>query len=438
MKTHEVQALYVLRTSGKTHFVYGIFPALLCLFMAGCLPASRQLPENPGKIVVNILFGQSNSDPGIEDMFTEKLNTEFPDVTIEWESIDWGDYFSSEMQAKIASGEVPDIIIGKAQDVAAYQSSGFLASFSPEECAMIRQDKLDSVMVNGKVYGLPYNAFYQGLLYNKNIFWRYGIEIPSSPEEMENVIRRLEEAGITPFAAHFRENWYAGNIAMQFAINQVFSQNPDWGDEFRSGLQDFVNSNEYTACFKQVETIWKHTWPDAATVNQNECVKRFANEEAAMYLTGTWSIPPLFSIRPSLMIGIFPFPNESGDARLIFEPNLTFMKNAGSPNLQLVEEMIAAIYHDTELAKSICEFSGTTSLLNGVETNSLRWLGQDIDGYREKENLVDVTLGNRQIVWHFQAACAVQINAWLTGQIKFEDVLRYADENRFESGALVR
>jgi ABC-type glycerol-3-phosphate transport system substrate-binding protein len=438
MKTHEKRVFCVLKSSGETCLVYRIFPALLCLFITGCFPVSRQLPENPEKIVINILFGQSNSDPGIEDMFTEKLNTEFPDVTIEWESIDWGDYFSSEMQAKIASGEVPDIIIGKAQDVAAYQPSGFLASFRSEEYAMIRQDELDSVTVNGEVFGLPYNAFYQGLLYNKNIFWRYGIEIPSSPEEMERIIRRLEEVGITPFAAHFRENWYAANIAMQFAVNQVFAKNPHWGDEFRSGLQDFVKSEDYAACFRQVETVWKHTWPDAATVNQSECVKRFANEEAAMYLTGTWSIPPLFSIRPKFMIGIFPFPNESGDARLIFEPNLTFMKNSGSPNLRLVEEMIAAIYHDTELAKSICEFSGTMPLLNGVDTGDLRLLGQDINSYREKGTIVDVTLGNRQIVWHFQAACAVQINAWLTGQIKFEDVLRYADDNRFESGALLR
>jgi ABC-type glycerol-3-phosphate transport system substrate-binding protein len=437
MKAHE-KRVFVLRTSGEAHWAYRIFLVLSFLSMAGCFPASRQLPENSEKVVVTILFGQSNSDPGIEDMFTEKLNMAFPDVVIEWESFDWGDYFSSEMQAKIASGEVPDIIIGKAQDVAAYQPSGFLAPFSPEEYAMIRQDKLDGVRVNGEVYGLPYNAFYQGVLYNKNIFWRYGIEVPSSPEEMEMVIRRLEKVGITPFAAHFRENWYAGNITMQFAINQVFSKNPNWGDEFRSGLRDFVKSEEYAACFKQAETIWKHTWPDAATVNQSECAKRFANEEAAMYLTGTWSVPPLFSIRPKLMMGIFPFPNESGDAGLVFEPNLTFMKNRESPNLPVVEEMIAAIYHDAELARSICEFSGTTSLLNGVETGGLRQLAQDINSYRENGNLVDVTLGNRQIVWHFQAACAVQINAWLTGRIQFEDVLQYADENRFESGALLR
>jgi ABC-type glycerol-3-phosphate transport system substrate-binding protein len=409
-----------------------------CLLLEGCFPAFRQEREYPKKTVFTVLFGQSNSDPGLEDMLTEKINNVFPEVTLEWESFDWGDYFSSEMRAKIASGEVPDLIIGKAQDVAAYQPSGFLAPFHLEEYTKIKPDVLDSVTVNGEVYGLPYNAFYQGVLYNKNIFWRYGLEVPATLEEMEKVVRRLEEVGVTPFAAHFRENWYVGNIVMQFAINQVFAKNSKWGDEFRSGRRSFLESEEYGACFRQVETIWKHTWPDAATVNQSECAKRFANEEAAMYLTGSWAVQPLFSIRPKMMIGIFPYPNEAGDARLIFEPNLTFMKNAESPNLQLAESMLAAIYSDAELAKKICDFTRTTSLLNGVETDSLRQVEQDINVYKETGKIVDVTTGNRQIVWSFQAACAVQINAWLAGKIEFKDILQFADDNRFESGGVFR
>jgi ABC-type glycerol-3-phosphate transport system substrate-binding protein len=411
---------------------------LPCLLLAGCFPGFRQEQEYPRKTVFTILFGQSNSDPGLEDMFTEKLIREFPNVTLEWESFDWGDYFSSEMQAKIASGEVPDIIIGKAQDVAAYQPSGFFAPFRPEEYERIQKDWLDSVTVNSEVYGLPYNAFYQGVLYNKNIFWRYGLEVPATLEDMDNVIRRLEEVGITPFAAHFRENWYAGNITMQFAINEVFARNPEWGEEFRSGLRSFSESGEYAACLRQVETLWKHTWKDAAAVNQSECAKRFANEEAAMYLTGTWSVQDLFSIRPNLMIGIFPYPNKTGDARLIFEPNLTFMKNTESPNLELAELMIASIYRDTELARTICDFTRTTPLLTGVQTDSLQRVEEDINAYKNAGKIVDATLGNRQLVWRFQAACAAQINAWLSGKIPFEDVLQFADDNRFESGAMFR
>jgi ABC-type glycerol-3-phosphate transport system substrate-binding protein len=420
----------------KIHKNLALCTALFLL--AGCFPSYR--PENKGaqKIVFTVLFGQSNSDPGLEDMLTEKINRESPNVTLEWESVDWGEYFSQEMQAKIASGEVPDMIIGKAQDVTAYQPSGFLAPFENNEYAVIQNDAMDSVTVNGKVYGLPYNAFYQGVLYNKNIFWRYGLEVPKTTEEMDRVIRRLEEVGITPFAAHFRENWYVGNITMQFAINQVFPQYPEWGREFRSGLRSFAESKEYRECFRQVKIIRDHTWTDAASVNQHESAKRFANEEAAMYLTGTWAIQSLYSIRPKIEIGIFPYPNETGDARLIYEPNLTFMKNAGSPNLKLAGEIIDAIFRDTELARTICAFTQTTPLIEGIKAESIHRIEDDIDAYKSTGRIVDVTRGNRQILWKFQAACAAQINGWLSGKIEFEDVLKFADDNRFDSGAASR
>ncbi len=33
-----------------------------------------------------------------------------------------------------------------------------------------KKDALKEVTVNGAVYGIPYNAWYQGVIYNKDIF----------------------------------------------------------------------------------------------------------------------------------------------------------------------------------------------------------------------------------------------------------------------------
>lgn len=405
----------------------------LALALSGCAQSEIQTPELPPKTVLTVLFGQSNSDPGLEDMLTDKILAEFPELSLEWESVDWGDYFAAEMQAKIASGEVPDLIIGKAQDVPAYQSSRYLASFDESFYGRIQERALDSVTVGGTVYGLPYNACYQGVIYNKNIFRQYGLEVPETLDEMEEVIARLGEAGVTPFASHFRENWYVGNITMQFAANQVFLKNPSWGDEFRAGLQSFGKSEEYANCFRQVDAIYQNTWPDALTVNQYECAKRFVNGEAAMYLTGSWSVQALYALQPDMQIGIFPYPNQDGTAQLLLEPNLTFMKNAYSSNSGMVDDILRSIYSDSELARTACAFTQTESLLKDVETDSLRQLRDSIDRYTADGRILDVTVGNRQLVWTFQDACASRIYDWLEGKIEFEEVLRFADSNRSQS-----
>ena len=407
----------------------------LLIGLPGCTGSYVQTVEEPSRRIITVLFGQSTSDPGLEDMLIDIINSEFPDISLIWESVDWGDHFSNEMQARLASGEVPDIIIGKAQDVAAYMSSGFLAEFDPSFYSNIREEMLESVMVEGKVYGLPYNVFVQGVLYNKNIFWRYGLSPPETLAEMDAVLARLNGAGVTPFATHFRENWYVSNVSMQFAVNQVFLDNPFWGDEFREGIRSFGTSQEYAACYMQVKTLLDNTWDDAMTVDLYECVRRFASQEAAMFMTGTWSLQMIAAMRPDLSIGIFPYPNESGTAKLLVEPNLTFMKNARSEHVGIAGEIIKSIFNNEELAKDICEFTKTLSALRDVEADSMRQIADDISYFIDNQQTTDVTAGNRQLVWRFQDACAGQVYDWLEGRIEFEDVLRFADDNRTESGA---
>jgi ABC-type glycerol-3-phosphate transport system substrate-binding protein len=398
---------------------------------SGCtffLPAEPEIATP--KTVITVLHGQSTSDPGLEDMLSEKIASAFPDVILEWDSMDWGEYFSGEMRAKIASDTVPDIIIGKAQDVASYYSSGYLASFGEEFTQHIKPEGLHNVTIGGEVYGLPYNMLYQGVLYNRNIFYRFGLEVPRTTEDMEQLITRLNEVEITPFASHFQENWYSANILMQFAANQVFPVYPEWGDEFRAKLRSFSSSKEYIQCFEQVKTVFCNSWPDAMTVNQSKCNKRFANEEAAMFVTGTWSIQTLHSIRPDMKIGFFPYPNQRGDAKLIYEPNITFMRNAHSENTELADKIILALIEDKELAASVAAFTQTESLIKDVEVDSLTMIRDDVDDYMQNSKAIDVTIGNNQLIWYFQDICAQQMAPWLNDKTSLESMLGFADANR--------
>lgn len=407
-----------------------VLSGVVCL--CACTPFFPvEPPATPApKTVVTVLNGQSTSDPGLEDMLSQKIAEEFPDVVLEWDSVDWGDYFSEEMRSKIASGTLPDIIIGKAQDVASYYGSGYLADFGEAFTRRIEPGCLDNVTFDGKVYGLPYNMLYQGVLYNRNIFIRYGLQPPQTQEELERIIDRLNGVGITPFASHFQENWYSANILMQFAANRVFRAAPEWGDEFRARLRSFSASAEYAQCFEQVKTVYENSWDDAMTVNQTKCTKRFANEEAAMYVTGTWTIQTLRSIRPDMKVGFFPYPDESGDAKLIFEPNMTFMRNARSENAELADSIILAVVSDRELAASVAAFTQTQSLVKGVEADSLSMIRGDLDSYAQSGRTLDVTVGNNQLIWYFQDLCAQQMSPWLEGKVPLSSVLAYADENR--------
>ena len=400
------------------------------LLMSGCVQYTPPLPAVAPVTTITVLHGHSTTDLGLEDMITQKISSEFPDVRLEWDNISWGDYFSNEMQARIASGDVPDIIIGKAQDVSSFQASGFLSSFDESFTGYIQQNGLESVTVNGSVYGIPYDMLYQGVLYNKEIFEAHGLQLPRTTQELENVVDRLNDVGITPFAAHFIDNWYAANIKMQFALNRVFQKYPGWGDEFRAGIHNFSDSEEFIRCFEDVKYVFDNSWDDSMTVTQRECLRRFSNNEAAMFVTGTWSVQTLHLIHPDMDVGIFPFPDDSGNAKLIYEPNITFMSNARSENNELANQIILAIISDMELAASATAFTQTESLLKNVNSDSLSMIREDLNDFIVENRLIDVSEGNTQIAWIFQDMLAKQTNFWLEGRVELPYVLAFADTNR--------
>ena len=191
-----------------------LFIVILLLSLTGCISYKENNRETErDTIVISVLAGQSTSDKEWESYLIfsnrycgESIQKNFPQVYLEWECVDWGDQFNTQMKSRIAAGEIPDIIIGKAQDVQIYAKAGNLAKISDSYLGKIQKDALKEVTVDGVVYGIPYNAWYQGVIYNKDIFKKYKLTPPTTGEELEDVVACLEKKGIVPFASHFQES----------------------------------------------------------------------------------------------------------------------------------------------------------------------------------------------------------------------------------------
>lgn len=415
----------------KKMFVWAL--AVMMTLVSGCARQAEPV-EIAKPQTLTVLYGESTSDPGLEDIFTEHLGRLSEEVSLDWESVDWGERFSGLLRMKIAAGEVPDLIIGKAQDVCTFQPTGILTVLGPELSDHVQDMGLEQVTIDGKVYGLPYNLLYQGVLYNKNMFYRYGLSVPNTLEELQAVVDALEHVGVTPFGTHFQEVWYTGNVLMQFAANEVFVAQPDWGDRLRQGQVTYEDDQNWAYCYDQLAYVYRHSWPDAMSIAQHEADRRFASEECAMYLTGSWSIQTLLTTAPQRKLGIFPYPNSAGDAKLLFEPNITFMINAQSSHKALAERMLSALIKDRELGQRVFQFTQTDSLLKDIQTDTLQIIRESIDSYRSQGRMLDVTAGNRQLVWQYQYNCAEAALGWLKGESTMQAALRYADEHRLESG----
>jgi ABC-type glycerol-3-phosphate transport system substrate-binding protein len=426
----------------RARFHLALAAALALCLASGCARKTGEIaggggaaPSPAGKrILLTVLAGQSTTDAGTEEMIDDLLEKATPGIELDWERVDWGVGFQSQMRAKFAAGEVPDIMIGKAQDVATYLPSGNLAPIPSKVLACIQDQALGPVSSGGIAYGAPYNALYQGVFYNEDIFRSLGLEPPRSRAELARVEAALRRAGITPYATHFEELWYTGNVVMQFALGEIFEKEPDWGDRFRSGRVGFAESEGFERCFGYLRGMLEDSWKDAFSIGVAECDERFAKGQAAMYVSGSWSLQTIAAVNPGMRLGLFPYPNSTGDAKLIYEPNMTFMKSSRTEHPEEVDSALEAIFASVDLATEILDFTKSTSLLKATGSEPPLLVQADIDRRRAMGGIVDATIGNTQLIWSFQDALADRLQEWLQGRASLDSVMSYADRARSLSG----
>ncbi len=380
-----------------------------------------------GDVTLTVLAGQSTTDAGIEDMIDEALAKKYPNITLEWECVDWGNDFQPKMQQYLQSG-LPDIMIGKAQDVATYAPLGVLGTIDDTYLDRGLDAARENVTIDGSTYGMVYNALYQGVYYNKTMFKENGWEIPKTQDDLQKIIDDCKAKNITPFASHMVDTWSIGNVTMQFAMNDVFNKDPEWGDKFRAGEVSFADSEEFKTAYEYNKLIFDNTFPETFSMEQTDCDAKMVQGEAAMKVSGSWSIQNFLDIDESFDFGIFPFPNQTGDSKLIFEPNITVMTSAATEHQDAVNCVLDVLTSDKELAVEIYDYTKTASMLKDVSPTFTNPSQTDIDAYASAGNIVDVTLGNNQLVWGgFQEENAKDIAAWLQGDMTFEDALAASD-----------
>ena len=381
---------------------------------------------------LRILDGQSTTDAGIEKIIDAALAARYPAIKLDWEIVGWGTDLNAKVQQYIQSG-LPDIIVGKGQDLATYSSRKILAPITGKPYLKnVLDDAVKSATFNGTTYGVEFNALYQGVYYNKRIFKDNNLSIPKTQAELQALIRKLNSLGITPFATHFLDLWSIGNITMQFAINDIFARNPGWANEFRAGRINYATSPEARVIYNYNKLLYDNTWKDETfSLEQTKADARLVQGKAAMKVSGSWSIQNFLDVDPDFDFGVFPFPNQAGNAKLIFEPNITFMKSETTKYSDAVDKVFEVITSDKDAAQKIYDLTKTAPLIKGVTPSYKNPSQKDIDAYAAKGQLVDANTGNLQLVWGgFQDENAKDIAAWLQGSETLDQALKAADSRR--------
>lgn len=231
------------------------------------------------------------------------------------------DNYKEKLVVAMSSGECPDMYTSwSGGPMNEYIESGFAQPLDDlYEKYGLKDEFMDAALAqatyDGKLYAVPtYNVSLAGVFYNKEMFAKYELEVPTTVSELEAVCDKLKAEGITPFALANGPKW-TGSMYFQCLAAR------------KGGLEPFQSavSGEGTfedECFiyageKIQEWVKKGYFPEGVnslSEDDGQAKQLMYQETAAMMVIGSWYTGTFPSDSPEFYekIGWFSFPKVDG------------------------------------------------------------------------------------------------------------------------------
>ncbi|MFB5760820.1 extracellular solute-binding protein [Paenibacillus medicaginis] len=303
----------------------------LMLVLSGCGGAGGNAGDGDSqaggggeKITLNMMHlwpaGSSAQQNKLVNQIIEQYQKDHPNVVIKQEVLE-NEQYKNKLKVLSASNKLPDIgITWAAGFMEPYVKGGLFTPLDDLLNGAQLKDKFvagttEAYAVDGKTYALPIELNISPIYYNKAIFEKYNLQVPTTYDEFKQVVQTLAGNGVAPIALGNKDRWtgslwymyladrIAGNEALAKAIDGTGSFEDPGLVQAAAEIQSLVDMNAFNKGFNGL--------------SNDEGKSEFMNGKAAMYLMGTWELPN-FTTNPDIpqefkdSIGFFKFPTVNG------------------------------------------------------------------------------------------------------------------------------
>ncbi|MFI9149026.1 ABC transporter substrate-binding protein [Streptomyces sp. NPDC053367] len=226
--------------------------------------------------------------PGTKDM-TAEFNRTHPNIKVTFAEIPAGLNGGYDKLAKaVKAGNAPDVVNVEYQALPDLVTQGLLRDSSAEFAGRVEEYAPASVRglvtLGGRTWAAPYDVGPQTLYYRKDLFARYGIEVPTTWAEFEAAARKVRtaskgEARILDFWGDDTATW--AGLAQQAGARWYGSS----GDAWTVDITDPAT--------RKVADYWKNLVQDDLVLNHKawspESTKAVTDARAIALIGASWS-----------------------------------------------------------------------------------------------------------------------------------------------------
>jgi len=262
--------------------------------------------------------GTNSAQNKVIKQIIEDYQNANPNVTISTEVLE-NEQYKNKLKVLSTSNALPDVGFTWAAGFMEPYVKGDMFTSLDDLLQGELKDKFvsgttDGYAFDGKTYGLPVELNIVPVYYNKEIFAQNNLQPPQTLDDLKNIIKTLNDKGITPITLGAKDAWTASFWYMYLADR---IGGPDLLDKSIAG-NSFTDPALIEAAKQSQELVdLKAFVKGFNALSNDEAKSEFMNGKAAMYAMGTWEVPN-YTTNPDVpqefkdKIGYFKFPTVAG------------------------------------------------------------------------------------------------------------------------------
>ncbi|MGD1818226.1 MAG: ABC transporter substrate-binding protein [Pleomorphochaeta sp.] len=252
-----------------------------------------------------------------------------PNVEIDFKPTNPADY-NATLRLQLDSGTGPDLMYARsyAPGIELYQAGFF------EDCSDIEglsnftdSNKAPWRAPDGKMFAVPFAAVSHGVYYNKDLFKKANVQVPTTWEEFLTACKKLQDNGITPLANGLADEWDIFETFFLGALPNYIGGATERVKYEQGELK--LNNDKFIKAFSAMRDVAQYCPKGFESVTYNDSQALFATSKAAMFIDGSWSVGVYGDV--GFDWGIFAIPAPKGNATAIcFHPDMAITMNTAT------------------------------------------------------------------------------------------------------------
>jgi raffinose/stachyose/melibiose transport system substrate-binding protein len=255
----------------------------------------------------------------------EKLN---PDIKITLETRPGGAPGDNIVKTRLATGDMDDVFEYNSGSLfRAIDPARNLVDLSAEPWQSDLDESFKSVVsLDGKYYGAPVGgAGAGGILYNKKVFDKLGLQVPKSWDEFMANNAKIKAANIAPVIQTFKTTWTSQLFVLGDFYN-VLQADPKFPDMYTANKAHYADTPAALKGFEHQAEVFKAGYlnTDFASASYDDGVKMLVDGSGAQYPQLTFTLAAIQTNYPDAVkdIGFFGMPGDdaANNGATIWEP----------------------------------------------------------------------------------------------------------------------